>query len=676
MSSSSSSLGLRAITRESMFLWLAAVLIAGTGCSNGGSTFNIQNPSSPAQQQQVAIAFQSAPPPAVRVSGTATITAVVSNDPTNAGVDWSLPCPVSTNCGALSSVHTDSGQTVTYTAPSSLSANSLVANIVAFATADHSKNVAAAISVTAFTGFLQSGAYVIETSGSDSFGFPYQRAGVIMLNGNGGVTGGEQTVNFFDQNAFLPTSLTDPVTGGSYTIGADGRGTLTINTNHPNIGQNGIETFSSVLLSSSHVLVTASSGESSVGTLDLQNPEVITSPPAKGYAFVANGIDTNTLPLGIGGVFNIDSSQAISGTGSTFDYVSPANTGLPGAISSSTVHGTVSTLDPFGAFQVSLVTHVSFTPTVQFTCYPVDATHIKLIESDGSAAITIGQAIAQGSATGSFTTRSTFTGNYVFGIFGRDLGGGAASLAAAGLFSTTGTGTLTNGFIDESQSSIPLQISDSFQATYAVGPAGTGRFHIPVSTVTTFPDFTFTDPNNGTGPAWIFYLSGNGGPALMLDADVEPSFVSGSFLGGGVGTGIAYPVTTGASFSGPYGTIFTQSLVGSEQDVVGEMGANGGALSGVLDIDNAFGAVVTDDTSLSGNYQNSAVSNRLTGTLTDAFFPNIQLTNSLSMAFYPIDSTQGFFVENDVGDNAGTQLSGDLTFGYYTTRTPVCQGCQ
>src|SRR6202030_302254 len=102
------------------------------------------------------------------------------------------------------------------------------------------------------------------------------------------------------------------------------------------------------------------------------------------------------------------------------------------------------------------------------------------------------------------------------------------------------------------QSSDMVQISDNFHATYAVGPgsdptvttdpAGTGRFYIPLSSTTGFPDFTFVNSNNGTGPACVFSLVGNGGPVLMLDADIEPLLGSG-LLGGGVGTGIAYPAT-------------------------------------------------------------------------------------------------------------------------------------
>jgi hypothetical protein len=67
-------------------------------------------------------------------------------------------------------------------------------------------------------------------------------------------------------------------------------------------------------------------------------------------------------------------------------------------------------------------------------------------------------------------------------------------------------------------------------------------------------------PNNGTGPELVFYLTGNGNPLLVLDADVE-AFLSG----GGVGAGITYPAAAGASFAGPYGLSLTQSLGGSKR---------------------------------------------------------------------------------------------------------------
>jgi len=667
-------------------VWAVAILLL-TGC---GVSTNVMNPPAPATQA-VAIEFQPSPPAAISINSTASLTAVVKNDSSNAGVDWSLTCAVGVACGSLASPHTASGQPQVYTPPSALSSNTLSVTIAAFATADQTKNSVTALNISAF-GTVLKGTYVVATRGSDISGNPYQRAGVIVLDGNGGVTGGEQTVNFVDLNTNVFSSVNDPVTGGSYFVGADGRGTLTVNTQDPTIGQQGIQTFSLVVLSSSHALVSkldngnlsGSSGETSVGTLDLQNSQARDVVPAKGYAFVANGTDTNGFGMALGGVFNIDSPKTISGAGSALDQVNAVLFGAGVVTPSSSASGTVSTPDSFGVFRVTLATDFG---AVHLTAYPLgDGTHLKLIETDAAIGLTAGDAFSQGSATGSFTTLSTFSGNYVYGIFGRDLfNGGPASLDGAGLFSTAGGGSLTNGYLDESQLGVPLQISDGFQAAYAVGkgsdpnsktdPEGIGRFYIPVSNATGFPDFTFSTSSNGTGSAWVFYLAGNGGPALMLDADVEPTFASGLFFGGGVGTGIAYPVVAGAPFSGSYGTILTQNINFTEVNAVGEIAAKGGALSGVVDIANAFGPVATDDSSLSGSYQKSAISNRLIGTLTDAFFVNNQSTTTLSVAFYPIDSTQGFFVENDLADSMANTISGDLTFGYYVMRTPVCQGC-
>jgi hypothetical protein len=648
----------------------ASAILAACG---GGSTFHVQNPPPPSVSNALSIAFQPTPPPSVVINATAQATAVIQNDSSSAGVDWSLTCSQSGRCGSLSSLHTPSGQPVTYTPPPSISGNSQVVSVTAFATVDHTKNVQSSITVTAF-GSILGGTYVIGTSGSDFFGMPYQRAGVLTLDSNGGIVNGEQTVNFTDPNSGLLSSVTDQVTGGSYFVGPDGRGELLINTNNPNIGQNGIETFSLVVLSSSRVLLTklddvnlqGASNETSVGSLDLQ-----TSPPAPslGYAFVTNGIDLNGAAMALGGVLNVDSPQSISGVGSAFDLANPTVLGPGIVMPSSAVSGTLTAPDAFGSYQIAVAT--DFANPIQFTVYPIDSTRAKVIESDGTFAFTVGDAYSQGSATGTYHGKGRFIGNYVLGIFGRDLGGGIVSLAAAGRFSTTGSGTLTSGFLDESQTSNLLQIDDKFTAAYAVGPgsdptittdpAGTGRYYIPLSGQTGLPKFTFGTASNGTGPAWVFYMTTAGGPALMLDADIEPNL-----FGGGVATGIAYPVVSQSSFSGLYGTIFTQNQLGGEVDVVGEITANSNAISsGVLDFSNA----IVDDTSLTGTFTTGTVPNRLGGTMSDTFFTTAQGTTTLRMVLYPINSTQGILVEHDV------PASGDLSFGYYFARTPVCQGC-
>ena len=629
-------------TRRPFFLFLLAALISIlAGC---GGTSVVQNPPPP-PLSSVSIAFQPAPPASVSLSATADITAVVSNDSSNAGVDWNLICQSGSNCGTLSPLHTDSGKAATYSPPRSISGNAQPVTILAFATADHTKNVFTPVTVTGFGSSLK-GTYVFQTQGMDANG-PYQLAGVIVLDGNGGITSGEQT-----HSDFL-LSVTDLIVGGSYNIGPDGRGTITINTADPNIGQQGIENLSLVFLSSSQALIATlddpnlpTSIETSAGTLDLQTS---TAAPAGGYAFAVSGTDLNLQPMAIGGVLNIDAPNTISGAGSVADQ-NLAGSLFPNA----TLAGTASDPDSFGSLKFTLTT--DFASPIQFTGYIVDAVHIKLIESDNDGSgtgfgSTSGIAIGQGAATGTFTSNKSFSGRYVFGILGQDLSGFPSSLASVGKFTADRQGNLTSGFNDEFLAGFGIGISDAFTGTYALDSSGTGR-------VDSFVNFR----NNGAGPEFIFYLTGNGNPALVLDADVNI---------GSLGTGVAYPQAAPPfSFSGNYGLSFTQSTAGSEYDGTGQINVDGTAktLSGVVDTNLGFSP--QPDTPLTGTFATIPNSGRFAGGLTNTFFPTPGSSpNTISVAFYLIDPGHGFFVGTD------SLSSGELTFGYFATRTPVCQGC-
>ena len=222
----------------------AAVISVLTGCA--GNTANLQNPPA-VPTTPVSIDFQPPPAASVTLNSTTPITAVVGNDPSNAGVDWALLCENHPSCGTLSPLHTDSGSAATFSPPTTLSGNSETVTIEAFATADHSKNLVAPIAVTGFASSLK-GTYVFQTKGLDANG-PFQLAGVMILDGNGGIVSGEQT-----HSDYL-LSVSDPITGGSYYIGPDGRGTLSINTADLIIGQQGVENLSLVVLSGSKAFI-------------------------------------------------------------------------------------------------------------------------------------------------------------------------------------------------------------------------------------------------------------------------------------------------------------------------------------------------------------------------------------------------------------------------------------
>jgi hypothetical protein len=117
------------------FISMLAVL-ALAGCSGGGA-----NPNPPT----TAISFGTAPPASLATGAKSSISAIVSNDNTNAGVSWSISCG-SSACGSIAPSTSASGASVTYTAPSAPSPASVT--ITAKAVADTTKSVSTSVTIT------------------------------------------------------------------------------------------------------------------------------------------------------------------------------------------------------------------------------------------------------------------------------------------------------------------------------------------------------------------------------------------------------------------------------------------------------------------------------------------------------------------------------------------------
>jgi hypothetical protein len=459
------------------------------------------------------------------------------------------------------------------------------------------------------TGFSKSslkGNYTFLALGSDVFGSntpdAYQVGGVLVADGNGNITGGEQT--YSNAIAVYPDTFT-----GTYTVSSDGTTTLTLNTSDAMVGVNGVETFSAVLLSASQAIITQfDASATSNGTLDLQATPI--AAPTGGYAFSSLGIDFGSSGLAIGGVFNIDnnpSAGSISGTGSVADVADFGTLSLAQSVS-----GSVSAADSFGRVNIDLV--IGPGPIgVDFDGYIVDSTHIRLVETD-TFGITGGTAIGQGSSTGSFSANSAFSGPFVFGYLGFNAAGPGAD---AGVFTADGAGNLTNGLIDQNQGG--FVISDTVSGTYAVDNTGTGR----VVATTAFG-------SHGPGPSLIFYLAGSGNPVPMLQTNT-------STLGGGT----AYAQASGApSFNGTYGVGFTSyNSMFDENDGNAQLTANAsaGTFSGMGNINEGF--TPTPNQTFGGTF--TSAGGRFTGTIT------IQSGTPISDALYFVDSTQAFVIETD-----------------------------
>ncbi len=640
---------------QRILLFLTLAVTAVLSACGGNNNLTLQNPPASAAQA-VSIAFDPKPAASLSLAATTSFTAVVSGDSTNAGVDWALLCGTPGNCGTLQPLHTASGSAATYTPPASITGNSQSVTVEAFATANHNSNTNASLAITGFAGNLK-GTYVFETTGQDANGF-YQLAGVIVLDGNGKITSGEQTHN---DNLI---SVSDRITGGTYYIGPDGRGTVTINTADQNIGQLGIENWGMQFISPSKALIATldnpnlqQSSEESVGTLDLQTS---TAAPTGGYAFVANGIDIDQAAMAMGGIFNIDSPNAISGAGSVADQDDTLN----GVTENSTLSGTLTSPDSLGSLKFNLQT--GFAPAMQFTGYIVDSTHIKLIESDNAGSLvgfgtTAGVAIGQGTARGTFISNSSFAGTYVLDISGEDPSAIPETLASYGQFTAESSGNLSSGYDDEGLSFYFIDISDSFSGTYALAASGIGRV-----------DSTINFSVNGAGPELIFYLTGNGNPPLVLDADDVNPATSGS-----IGIGFAHPQAAPPfSFSGKYGTESVYGTGSSYNTVTGRVTVSASSLSGVVDTNVDFpgvGITPLPDTAISGTFGTIPTTGRFTGTLENGQFASPTTPpNTVSVAFYPVDDNLIFFIETDL------LVSDQLAFGRFVTRNSVCplSACQ
>ena len=222
-------------------------------------------------------------------------------------------------------------------------------------------------------------------------------------------------------------------------------------------------------------------------------------------------------------------------------------------------------------------------------------------------------------------------------------------LSCAGTLTANGSGKLTSGLIDEYLAGFGTAISDSFTGTYKVDKTQTGRANASINFTT-----------NGPGPELIFYLTGNGNPPLVLDADSNI---------GSLGTGTAYPQASAPiSFNGPYGLYFTQNEFALENDATAEIAVNGSAqtLSGIVDTNFQLSAL--PDTAITGTFNAIPSTGRVPGTLTNTFFQAGGNTpNTVETAYYLIDSGHAFVVETD------SATTGILLFGKRTRPSDECR---
>ncbi len=565
--------------------------------------------------QAVSISYSSPPPGSLQTGAQASVIATVSNDTTNAGVDWSVTCGTgSTSCGSFSLSHTVSGGATTFTAPLTSPSDGEV-TITATATAtEKSSSPATAVATVTINGAgragLLLGQYAFSLSGTDSRGF-YAVAGSVILDGNGNVTSGEQ--DFADTASVHPTSTLT----GSYEVGNDGRGTMTLTSTDTTVGVNGVETLDFVVVSSQQALVIEfDTSATSNGNLVLQTPSSFSLMSVNGgYSFTLAGVDLtkSAAPMDVGGVLTADGLGNFSGI---IEDVNDA-----GTVSSSTPTGTYTLPDAFGRGTATLGS------TATYAYYVVNSGVFKLLETNSSG-LTVGSAFTQ-SAAPSFTAAS-LSGPYAFTTQGTAQGtSGSGALAIGGLLSFDGNGDVTSGTMLDVNNAGTVT-SGSPTGTYTV--ASNGRSTVTLSTAT------------GGVAQFALYLTASQGP-LMLELD-----------SGLTSTGAALAQASSisaATFKGSYAGLLDLQPTSGEEDAEAEVTSDGvSALSGTMDLnDFKAAAPLESNTALTGSF--TANSNgRFTGSFSLSTTPVTNLTD----IFYVANSSTVLFIDIDAASPGSGQL--------------------
>jgi hypothetical protein len=568
-------------------------------------------------------------PASVQVGGNAQLIATITNDTAPpAGVNWSVTCTGGTGtnpCGSFSPTNTASTIPTTYTAPTTAPTGGTVTITATYAnpvisTASAMTNP---IPVTAnTTAGLLKGQYALSVSGQSPSGF-FGVVGSIIADGNGNITGGEE-----DTAPCGPTNIM-PVTG-TYSVGSDGRGSMTLNTGNPCFGPSGTQTFSFAIVNgpgapAPRALVSefnSGGGTNGSGSLDLQD----TTDIAKGlgsingsYAFVFAGFDlVNSNP--VTGLTITDVGGTITVGSGNLTIAEDVNDQGTGTVTSTSGTFTYTAPDTFGRSTATNTASGS-----SFAFYVVNAGEMKFLEVDGGNLVEIGPAYSQGTVAGS---------PYVYTFTGID--GTQSAFVVSGGFFASG---LTSGLMDFNDNGLQTGASGAAFTASVTAPSG-GRGTL-----------TLTGTPTGVSK-FAYYPTANNG-ILLLELDT-----------GFTTAGALLPQSSSTFTDGNYATNFTNSglvSVTQEEDAVGQIVVSSSStLTGTVDVFNTSGNLNLL-APLTGSFLPTAPAGggRYSGSFMITETPSNQTLNEI---FYVAGPDTVLFIESDnQGQTSGLMLTQTLT---------------
>ncbi len=461
------------------------------------------------------------------------------------------------------------------------------------------------------------GSYVCQLVGNDSFidsannlqNESYTETLVITTDGAGHLKGVE------DFNSSLPAVgfIAGTAFTGTYTIGHDGNGSMTINFSAPSSGQ--INLSITMENTSKFYAVEADAfsnfSANAAGEGIKQNSGALTAPPTSA-SFVLRAHQQLPSPSATVGTLNTGSPLSLAGT---IDVL--RNGALLPQLTLTA--GTLSAPDSNGRGTLMYTDSASSPVTTHYEYYILDANTFVLMQSEATL---LGTGRAEAQASGSLA----LSGNYVFGSRG-DTSANTGGVRSVGGFTAT-SGTISAGTLDSVQDGTSI-LNEPFTGTYT--PGANGRI-----------DASLT-PSSGSAVAEVFWMvSPSRAFFLINDANkVEDGTIDlqqqNSFATTDLKTqyGLVMDGYNSSNFLTRVGTLIS--------DGNGNLQLNEEANSFVP---GNLPGLINDPPTLSGNYT-VASNGRVAATISSV---------SSNLVLYLVSPSQAYILQND----PSTEISGTI----------------
>jgi hypothetical protein len=577
-----------------------------------------------------------------------TLNAIVTNDPANLGVTWSLTAG-GANCAPACGSLTPSASpsfSATYSPPASVPATpNNTPTITATSVADKSKSDSFTFSLS-FTAGVVVGNYAFLLRGFGPNGVPVVIAGTVDLDPTGNITGGQLDINVGGQITSMLSAL-----AGNYLVDTSfngiKRGTINItNSTLPGTSSNlAMKCAISADGKRGKVIEFDGSGFKSSGTLLQQDSKSITATiPTGNFAFgldsdSASGIrvvEAGQFSLGAAGVTGglVDQSQA--------ENANPIYSAVP------IQPGAATPPDAFGRGTLTLTVGGNAT---QYAYYVVNSGQFFLIQIDSGQ--TFGTVQAGVARLQNPLTTSGVSATSVVQMTGIDKAYGTQNLGPAviaGVMTISG-GSALNLTFDANDAGTVLTTRPATGQVTSFDPA-TGRGVLSVT----------QGANTGFLNSAVFYLY-DVGAGFIIDAD--PTTPAGTPVGQQV-TNKAYSGTLSPQAAGPFGN---QSLSGNVISVSGasaipsipdiltalNLPSGGGAFTAIADVaslDSQIGN--SPNRTFSDDYQLlDTTLGHGSATLPPGYFADFNLNQQAPATFYLIGPNQFVLIGTLSGSESG-----------------------